>query len=103
MAQQAKVNTALISDNLFLGPQQSMTISWGIDNNNVWWFHAVPKISQSSFPRNIQIDKVRIATTESTKFRAYIKITNPDPPMPTQEGWADGCYFRLYVAVATPI
>ena len=103
MSQQAKVVMTLISDNMFLGPQTSMTTSWGIDNINVWWFHAVPKIGQSTFPRKIQIDKVRVATTESTKFRAYITITNPDPPMPTQEGWPDGCYFKLYVASASPI
>lgn len=109
MWQEAKVEMRLISDDLFLGPQTSKTIWWKINSEHVRWFHVAPKHGQSTFPRSIQIDRVRVqvdrkivGTTESISFRAYVTITNPDPPMPTEEGWADGCYFKLYVAVAKP-
>jgi len=109
MWEKAKVEMKLIADDLFLGPKDSMTIWWKINPNHVRWFNVAPKPGQSTFPRSIRIDRVRVqvdkvidGTTESKSYRAYVTITNPDAPKPTEEGWADGCYFKLYVAVAQP-
>ena len=103
MATLCKVHTQIIVEEGFLKPGESTWHGWKIDNTNVWWFHAVPSPSNYYFPRNIQIDKVRIKTTANGVCWARVLVTNPDVPVPNWPWTApDGCYYRLYVAVASP-
>ena len=104
--QNAKVSIYLIGEG-FLGPQQSITWWWKMNryNSEVRTFYAIPKPLQKPYPRQIQIDRVRIknvTTGDELKYKAYITITNPDPPLQIQEGWPDGCYYELFMAVAFP-
>lgn len=100
--------TRLIKEDKFLEPQQSTTVKWKIDQTNVWWFHAVPRVNQTSYPQTIKIDEVRISAkkaspTAATKFYATVKVVNLTPPQPPDFPHQDGCHFDLYVAVAAPI
>jgi hypothetical protein len=84
------------------------TGKWKIDQTSVWWFHAIPRNNQTSYPQMIKIDEVRISAEKVSsatvvKFFAHIKVTNVTPPNPPDFPHQDGCHFDLYVAVASPI
>ena len=103
MATLCKVHTRLIVEEGFLKPGKSTWHGWKIDNTNVWWFHVVPSPKNYYWPRTIQIDKTKVTTPSNGVCNAYVLVTNPDPPVPNWSWSApDGCYYRLYVAVATP-
>jgi hypothetical protein len=107
-AHEAKVVTRLIQENKFLAPLKSTSFKWKIDQTSVWWFHAVPRDNQTSYPQTIKIDDVHIAAEKSSSatvvdYFAYVKVTNLTPPNPPDFPHQDGCHFDLYVAVATPI
>lgn len=103
MATLCKVHTRLIVAEGFLKPGKSTWHSWKIDNTNVWWFHVVPSPHNHHWPRTIQIDKTYFTTPSDGVCHAHVLVTNPQPPIPDWP-WAspDGCYYRLYVAVASP-
>jgi hypothetical protein len=98
---QATVVLTKMFDDIFLAPQKSTTYWWTITQSSAWWFYAVPRVPQTSFPQTIHIDRVQISTTESTKFRAYIKIVNDNSPQPPDFPWQDGCHFSLYAVSAS--
>jgi hypothetical protein len=102
-AKEAKVVIRLIAEDLFVAAGESYTVSWKIDQTNVWWFHAVPRLSQIAFPQKIQIESVRISATEFGKCYAYIKVKNLNAPKPPDYPWDDGCYFNVHIGVATAI
>ena len=103
MATLCQVYTRLIIEEGFLKPGHQTWHSWKIENNNVWWFHVVPSPKNYYWPRRIQIDKMYVKTPSDGVCRAYVLVTNPDSPVPDWSWSApDGCYYRLYVAVATP-
>jgi hypothetical protein len=107
-AHDAKVVMRLIQENKFLAPLKSTSFKWKIDQTSVWWFHAVPRNNQTSYPQTIKIDEVRISAEKSSsptvvKFFAHIKVKNLTPPNPPDFPHQDGCHFDLYVAVASPI
>ena len=90
MATLCKVHTRLIVEEGFLKPGKSTWHGWKIDNTNVWWFHVVPS-------------RTKVITPSTGSCVAYVLVTNPDPPVPNWSWSApDGCYYRLYVAVAAP-
>ena len=107
-AHDAKVVTRLIQENKFVAPLKSKSYKWKIDQTSVWWFHAVPRNNQTSYPQTIKIEEVRISAEKSSSptvvnFFAHIKVTNLTPPNPPDFPYEDGCHYDLYVAVASPI
>ncbi len=47
MWEKAKVEMRLISDDLFLGPKDSITIWWKINPDHVRWFHVARSMDRA--------------------------------------------------------
>jgi hypothetical protein len=80
----------------FLAPQNSWWFQWNnISSTDALYFYAVPKIGQNSFPQTIEIQQVRIRTTQSAKWVARMLIYNSTPPANIPQ--KDGCFFSVYM------
>ena len=107
-AKNAKVTTRLIFEDRKIAPQKSKTYKWRIDGTNVWWFHVVPRDTQTSYPQFIKIDEVQISAeretpTAATRFFANIRVVNLTPAKGPDFPHEDVCHFDVYVAVASPV
>jgi hypothetical protein len=79
-----------------LEPQKTVWVTWNnIVHDRARFFYAVPRVGQNSFPQAIEVQLVRIETTQSSKWRARIKLHNPTAPanIPQQ----DVCFYSMYM------
>jgi hypothetical protein len=102
MADEAKVMIKYLGEGA-LAPNHSTNWWWNVGDKHMVWFYAVPKFSQAPYPRRIEITRMWVSTPESNTIKAWVTLTNPDPPMQYDEGWPDVCYYKLYGAWASPI
>jgi hypothetical protein len=80
----------------FLAPEKSWWYQWNnISGVDALYFYAVPKIGQNSFPQTIEIQEVRIRTTQSANWVARMLIYNSTPPANIAQ--QDGCFFSVYM------
>ena len=80
----------------FLAPGTWWWFQWNnIPSSDALYFYAVPKIGQNSFPQTIEIQEVRIRTTQSAKWVARMKVYNSTPPANIAQ--QDGCFFSMYM------
>jgi hypothetical protein len=96
-----KTTVKKIFDDIFLEPGKSTERTWKIEQTGAWFFHAVPRSPQTSFPQKIHIERVQMVATEATKCVAHITIVNDTKAVPNlpQE---DGCHFSLWVVAVKP-